>query len=122
MSTINAPIDLKAAIASLAQYWPKSDKIDTFSAKLAERPAQNTLILVGLGAVLFYQAERGVNPKVNTIYDALEYCSSSLSVGYTSIFPQTPIGKLVATLLMDVWAGVERGDAGGAEKGPAGQR
>ncbi len=95
-----APIDLKAAMASLAQYWPKNEKIDTFSAKLAERPAQNTLIIVGLGAVLFYQAERGVNPKVNTIYDALEYCSSSLSVGYTNIFPQTPIGKLVATLLM----------------------
>ena len=94
------PIDLKATLAALAQYWPKSDKIDTFSAKLAERPAQNTLIILGLAAVLFYQAERHHNPKVNTIYDALEYCSSSLSVGYTSIYPQTPLGKLVATLLM----------------------
>jgi hypothetical protein len=55
---------------------------------------------LGLSAVLFYIAERNVNPKVNTIYDALEYCSSSLSVGYTSIYPQTPLGKLVATLLM----------------------
>ncbi len=94
------PVDLKAAIASLAQYWPKGDKIDALSAKLMERPAQNTLILVGLSAVLFYYAEREVNPKVNTIYDALEYCSSSLSVGYTSIFPQTPLGKMVATLIM----------------------
>ena len=94
------PIDLKAALASLASYWPTSDKIDKFSAKLAERPAQNTLIILGLGALLFYQAEKDVNPKVTTIYDALEYCSSSLSVGYTSIYPQTPIGKLVATLLM----------------------
>ena len=94
------PIDLPAALASLASYWPTSEKIDTFSAKLAERPAQNTLIILGLGAVLFYYAERNVNPKVNTIFDALEYCSSSLSVGYTSIFPQTPLGKTVATLIM----------------------
>ena len=94
------PIDLKATLASLASYWPTSDKIDTFSAKLAERPAQNTLIILGLGALLFYQAEKDVNPKVNTIFDALEYCSSSLSVGYTSIYPQTPLGKLVATALM----------------------
>ncbi|HEY4330749.1 MAG TPA: ion channel [Phycisphaerae bacterium] len=94
------PIDLKALVMTLGQYWPKSDKIDTFSAKLAERPAQNTLIILGLAAVLFYYAEREENPKVNTIYDALEYCSSSLSVGYTSIFPQTPMGKIVATLLM----------------------
>lgn len=94
------PIDLKAMLASVAERWPKSEKIDRFSAKLAERPAQNTLIILGLAAVLFYYAERNENPKVNTIYDALEYCSSSLSVGYTSIYPQTPLGKTVATLLM----------------------
>jgi len=95
-----APIDLKALLAGLAARWPTSDKIDTFSAKLAERPAQNTLIILGLGALVFYLAERNENPKVNTIFDALEYCSSSLSVGYTNIFPQTPLGKSVATLLM----------------------
>jgi hypothetical protein len=94
------PLDLRAALVALARYFPQSDKIDNFSAKLADRPAQNTLIIMGLGAVLFYIAERNNNPKVNTIYDALEYCSSSLSVGYTSIFPQTPMGKLVATTLM----------------------
>ena len=41
-----------------------------------------------------------MNPKINSIYDALEYCSSSLSVGYTGIYPQTPVGKLVASALM----------------------
>lgn len=94
------PIDLKAMLASVAEHWPKSERIDRFSAKLAERPAQNTLMILGLAAVLFYYAEKNDNPKVETIYDALEYCSSSLSVGYTSIYPQTPLGKLVATLLM----------------------
>lgn len=94
------PLDLKAMLASLAGHWPKGERIDRFSAKLGERPAQNTLIILGLAAVLFYYAERNENEKVNTIYDALEYCSSSLSVGYTSIYPQTPLGKTVATLLM----------------------
>ena len=94
------PLDIKAAMASLAKYWPTSEKIDAFSAKLGERPAQNTLIFLGLGALLFYIAERQVNPKINSIYDALEYCSSSLSVGYTGIYPQTPVGKLVASALM----------------------
>src|SRR4051812_2812186 len=93
-------IDLKAALANLATYWPQSTKIDEVSAKLADRPAQNTLIILGLTAVVFYTAEKNVNPKVASIYDALEYCSSSLSVGYTGIYPMTPIGKLVATLLM----------------------
>jgi hypothetical protein len=100
VTTIPQPLDLKTTIAALARYFPQTDKIDNFSEKLAERPAQNTLITLGLAAVLFYIAERSVNPKVDTIYDALEYCSSSLSVGYTSIYPQTPIGKLVATALM----------------------
>src|SRR3954451_2009585 len=95
-----SPIDLKAMLAAVAAHWPQATKIDEFSAKLAQRPAQNTLIIVGLGAAVFYYAEGDANPKVNTIYDALEYCSSSLSVGYTNIFPQTPLGKTVATLLM----------------------
>jgi hypothetical protein len=96
----NLTTDLRATLAALASHWPQSTKIDTFSAKLAQRPAQNTLIILGLGALLFYYAEHVENPKVNTIFDALEYCSSSLSVGYTSIYPQTPLGKSVASLLM----------------------
>src|SRR5512133_2533876 len=100
VQTLPQPVDLKATLVALARYFPQTDKIDNFSEKIAERPAQNTLIAVGLSAVLFYIAERNHNPRVNTIFDALEYCSSSLSVGYTSIYPQTPIGKLVATTLM----------------------
>jgi hypothetical protein len=105
MTTINdipatPPLDLHALLTSLAGYIPQSTRIDDLSEKLADRPAQNTLILLGLTATLFFAAEKNVNPRVNTIYDALEYCSSSLSVGYTSIFPQTPLGKLIATFLM----------------------
>jgi hypothetical protein len=89
-AALGLPGEVKALLAKLGEHWPASEKIDQFSAKIAERPAQNTLVILGLGA----------NPKVNTIYDALEYCSSSLSVGYTNIFPQTPLGKLIATALM----------------------
>lgn len=99
-ATPTGTLDLQALLASLSAYIPQSTRIDNLSEKLGERPAQNTLILLGLTATVFFAAERGSNPKVNTIYDALEYCSSSLSVGYTSIFPQTPLGKLVATFLM----------------------
>jgi hypothetical protein len=113
-----APLDLKEVLAGLSKYWPQSTKIDEFSAKLAERPAQNTLIILGLGAVLFYLAERNENPKVNTIYDALEYCSSSLSVGYTNIYPQTPLGKTVASLLMTYGPALSNAVLEGPKKEP----
>lgn len=100
MTPTPTTLDLQSLLSSLAAYLPKSDKIDTLSARLADRPAQNTLMILGAAAVLFYAAERQENPKVRTVFDALEYCSSSLSVGYTSIFPQTPLGKLVASFLM----------------------
>lgn len=48
----------------------------------------------------FYVAEKDHNNKVDDLWDALEYCSSSLSVGYTDVYPQTPLGKIVASLLM----------------------
>ncbi|MGN6369096.1 MAG: ion channel [Phycisphaerae bacterium] len=96
----NPQVDLGKMMTGLMELLQKAEGIDLLSAKLGERPAQNTLIVLGAAAVLFYQAERGVNKKVKTIFDALEYCSSSLSVGYTSIYPQTAIGKLVATMLM----------------------
>jgi voltage-gated potassium channel len=93
---------LQDNIAALLALVPENMKFDPelIGEKFREKPAQNMLISLGAAAFVFYQAEKNVNPKVNTIYDALEYCSSSLSVGYTSIFPQTPVGKLVATLLM----------------------
>lgn len=101
MTTMNTmPRDVTAALTAMVNCLPQSEAIDRFSAKLGERPAQNTLMILGAAAAMFYAAERGTNPKVRTIFDALEYCSSSLSVGYTSIFPQTPVGKLVATFLM----------------------
>lgn len=94
--------DVKQNLAALMALVPEQFKMDLegLGGKFREKPAQHTLVIMGAAAYVFYLAERSVNPKVKTIFDALEYCSSSLSVGYTNIYPQTPIGKSVATLLM----------------------
>ena len=60
-----------------------------------------TLLGTVLGAATaFYVAERGHNPKVKSPFDALVFVSTSLSVGYSDIFPKTPMGKLVASAVM----------------------
>lgn len=89
-------------LAALVALIPAPFKLNLegMGGKFAQQPCQNTLTALGAAALVFYQAEKGSNPKVNTIFDALEYCASSLSVGYTNIYPRTPLGKLVATLLM----------------------
>ncbi len=60
-----------------------------------------TLLGTVLGAAIaFYVAERGRNPKVKSPFDALVFVSTSISVGYSDIFPKTPMGKLVASAVM----------------------
>lgn len=56
--------------------------------------------LVGWGAALFYLAESDVNPEVATYWDALHYVSASLSVGGTTIYPMTTLGKTIASAVM----------------------
>lgn len=52
------------------------------------------------GAWLFYLAERGQNEKVTSYWDALVFVTTSLSVGYASVFAVTPAGKAIASALM----------------------
>lgn len=52
------------------------------------------------GAFLFYLAEREVNPKVGSYWDALVYISTCFSVGYSDIFAKTSSGKAIATAIM----------------------
>jgi hypothetical protein len=66
----------------------------------AKDPADSLLITVLGGALLFYYAEKGHNPKVETYFDALVYVSTCVSVGYADIFPKTRAGKTIATALM----------------------
>jgi hypothetical protein len=89
--------DLPQAVASLLAAWDQHR--DVARRAMTERPLESLLALTGLGAAAYYLAERGRNDKVNTYWDALEYVSTCASVGYSNIFPNTPIGKLVATTL-----------------------
>lgn len=69
-------------------------------AKADAEPMQAALTAVLGGAALFYRAEHGVNPKVRRFEDALVFCTTCMSVGYSDIFARTPTGKAVASLLM----------------------
>ncbi len=63
-------------------------------------PADAVVWTVLVAAQLFYKAEKGHNPKVLTLSDALVYVSTNLSVGYCDIYAMTERGKQIATLLM----------------------
>jgi hypothetical protein len=63
-------------------------------------PMGTTVTTVLVASWLFYKAEKGHNPKVNSFYDALVYVSTNLSVGYSDIFAKTPAGKAIGTALM----------------------
>ena len=94
--------DLNYGLAAFGVQIPEGVSVDEWAAKLTEKPLQNTIALVALSSVLFYLAERGRNPKVNDIYDALIYCSTNMSVGYSDIFARTPLGKLIGSAVMTI--------------------
>jgi voltage-gated potassium channel len=66
----------------------------------ARDPMDAILVTVLGGAFLFFQAEKGHNPKVTSYLDALVYVSTCVSVGYSDIFARTPTGKAIASALM----------------------
>src|SRR5215212_3529560 len=79
---------------------PERFDFEEWAASLRNKPAQNTMMFATAAALVFYYAERGHNPKVADFYDALVYCTTNLSVGYSDIFAKTPLGKLVGSALM----------------------
>jgi voltage-gated potassium channel len=66
---------------------------------LTEDPLESVVLTVLIGAHLFYEAEKGVNPKVVTFNDALMFVSTCISVGFSDIYAKTEKGKLIATAL-----------------------
>jgi hypothetical protein len=92
--------DLNYGLAAFGVQIPERVAVDDWAENLAKKPFQNTASLVAVSSVLFFMAERGHNPKVRDIYDAMVYCSTCLSVGYSDIFAKTPTGKLIGTFLM----------------------
>ncbi len=71
-------------------------------AAVARDPFDATVVTVFGGAFLFYMAEKGKNPKVDSYWDALVFISTCLSVGYHDVFARTPGGKAIATAVMTI--------------------
>jgi len=92
--------DLNFGLAAFGFQLPASLPIDELASRLAHHPSRNATIVVAASSVLFYLAEKGKNPKVKDIYDAMVFCSTCLSVGYSDILARTTPGKLIATWLM----------------------
>jgi hypothetical protein len=79
-------------------------------------PFDATVVTVLGGAYLFYQAEKGHNPRVTSYWDALVFISTCLSVGYADVFARTPAGKAIASAIMTVGPAM----SGALFDGPAG--
>jgi hypothetical protein len=101
MATSFEPVTLADVKSALGKVLPLGS-LDQVAPRLGDMPARNTVAIVGLTSLVFFMAERGKNPKVNTIVDASIYCSTCRSVGYADIHPVTPVGKLVGTFIMTV--------------------
>lgn len=77
------------------------------------RDPMDAMVRFAAGAAwLFYQAEHGVNPRVETYLDALAYISTSLSVGYHEIHPRTQAGQLIASVVHMVGPSLAAGALG----------
>jgi hypothetical protein len=63
-------------------------------------PLEANTEFLGVSAWAFYQAEKGVNPKIQTYIDSFYYISTCASVGYSDIFAVTQTGRVIAALVM----------------------
>jgi len=75
---------------------------DGFRDRYKDDPMGTSAATVVVMTWAFYKAEVGQNPKVTNFYDALTYVTTSLSVGYSDIFPKTSAGKAIGSILMTV--------------------
>jgi len=91
---------LAALAVSSAAGGPYGSLKESLKAAVTRDPFDATVVTVLGGAFLFYLAEKGKNPKVETYWDALVFISTCLSVGYADIFARTPTGKAIASAVM----------------------
>ena len=101
--------ELVALLLSLTGSAAKGESSLTYAgvkreiqAAVAKDPFDATVVTVFGGAFLFYMAEKGKNPKVESYWDALVFISTCLSVGYHDVFARTPGGKAIATAVMTI--------------------
>jgi hypothetical protein len=67
---------------------------------LTDNPLEANVAFLLASSAAFYQAEVGINPKINTFIDAVYYISTCLAVGYADIFAETQRGRAIAALVM----------------------
>ena len=93
-----------ALLALAAAAAPELVSYDRLKGMLLDKghkqPMDTALAMVTLGSLLFYAAEKEVNPKVNSLGDAFVFISTCMSVGYSDIFAKTEAGKAIATTVM----------------------
>ncbi len=65
-------------------------------------PLESALATITGATMLFYLAERNVNPRVKSPADALVFITTCLSVGYSDIFARTTAGKTIASAVMTI--------------------
>ena len=107
--------DLNYGLAAFGLKLPDGASIGAVSSALDRSPMASTAAVVGASTVLFYALERGRNPKVNDIFDAMVYTSTCLSVGYGDIFAKTPLGKVLGSTLMTIGPALAARTLDGAE-------
>jgi hypothetical protein len=98
------PLLVLAALAAATEPDFGRDAIARLKGGLRERyaddPMGTTVATVLVASWLFYRAERGHNPKVKTLHDAILYVATNLSVGFTDIHATTAAGKTIASALV----------------------
>ena len=85
---------------------------------LQRDPLDSLAAVVLGGSYLFYLAEKGRNPKVESFFDALTFITTCLSVGYDDVFARTDSGKAIASFVMTFGpaiSGAEQAAHNGAE-------
>jgi hypothetical protein len=106
MGNLQSGADDAAVVALLAALAPTAGgtSYDSWKRSLkgavSSDPFDALVVTVVGGAFLFYLAERGKNPKVNSYVDALLFISTCVSVGYADVFACTPAGKAIASAVM----------------------
>jgi len=112
MSPTTKPVDLDgAALSALGQIargllaqkggdlaWGTLKR--GFREGLTRDPLDSLAATVLGGSYLFYLAEKGKNPKVESFWDALTFITTCLSVGYDDVFARTDAGKAITSFVM----------------------
>jgi len=71
-----------------------------FREAMKRDPLDSLAAVVLGGSYLFYLAEKGRNPKVESFWDALNFITTCLSVGYDDVYAKTDSGKALASFVM----------------------